>query len=138
MLKEETKTKVSHVVSRPGRKHGDADVTIPVAEALTTVPGIPQKEEDVAFYSRVYPIESQNIEKAADREWVWTVYTEDILKYRTRHDELNEPLVNAAAVSGKRAIFMQHPPLSFRCRLVPGRYRIAAGQFKIHNCKMQR
>ncbi|MCI0797085.1 MAG: hypothetical protein J4N99_09735 [Chloroflexi bacterium] len=100
MLKEEAREKVSHVVTRPGRKHGDADVQIPVAEALATVPGIPLKEEDVAFYSRVYPIESQNIEKAADREWVWTVYTEDILKYRTRHDELNEPLVSAAAVSG--------------------------------------
>jgi ferredoxin len=100
MLKEESKSKISHVISRPGRKHGDADVTIQVAESLTTVPGIPQKEEDVAFYSRVYPIESQNIDKAADREWVWTVYTEDILKYRTRHDELNEPLVNAAAISG--------------------------------------
>ncbi|MDA0771203.1 MAG: hypothetical protein BZY79_02665 [SAR202 cluster bacterium Casp-Chloro-G4] len=100
MLKEEARKTVSHVVTRPGRKHGDADVIIPVADALATVPGIPQKEEDVAFYSRVYPIESQNIEKAADREWVWTVYTEDILKYRARHDELNEPLVSAALTSG--------------------------------------
>jgi Pyruvate/2-oxoacid:ferredoxin oxidoreductase delta subunit len=91
---------VSHVVTRPGRKYGDPEYVIPVPEDLTTVPGIPVKEEDVSFYTRVYPIESQNIEKAADREWVWTVYTEDIYKYREKHDHLNKPLVDAALYSG--------------------------------------
>jgi hypothetical protein len=67
---------ISHVVTRPGRRFNDADVDIPVAEDLTTVPGIPLRENDVSFYSRVYPQETQNIEKAADREWVWTVYSE--------------------------------------------------------------
>jgi Pyruvate/2-oxoacid:ferredoxin oxidoreductase delta subunit len=100
MLKESPRKNVHHVVKRPGRKHGDPDVEIPVAEDLVTVPGIPKRDEDVAFYSRVYPIETQNIEKAADREWVWSVYTDEILKYRHRHDELNKPLVDAAAVSG--------------------------------------
>src|ERR1044071_2189631 len=94
-----TKT-VNHVVTRPGRKHGDADVQIPVADDLTTVPGIRQRDADVSFYSRVYPQETQNIEKAADRQWVWSVYSEETLKHRKRHDELNEPLVDAAAVSG--------------------------------------
>ena len=65
---------VSHVVTRPGRRHGDADVQIPVAEDLTTVPGSPTREVDVFFYSRVYSLEFQNIDKAADREWVWTVF----------------------------------------------------------------
>ena len=92
---------VSHVVTRPGRRHGDEDVEIPVPEELATVPGIPLREKDVSFYSRVYPLETQNIEKAADREWVWTVYTDEILKYRKEHDERNEPLVAAAAVSGE-------------------------------------
>ena len=100
MLKENPRKQVHHVVTRPGRRHGDPDVEIPVAEDLTTTPGIPQKSEDVSFYSRVYPLESQNIEKAADREWVWTVYTEEIKKYRLRHDELNEPLVNYAHETG--------------------------------------
>ena len=100
MLKENPRKAVHHVVKRPGRLQGDADVEIPVAEDLTTTPGIPQKSEDVSFYSRVYPLESQNIEKAADREWVWTVYTEEIYKYRLRHDELNEPLVNYAHSTG--------------------------------------
>jgi len=91
---------VNHVVTRPGRKHGDADVQIPVADDLSTVPGIPLREADVSFYSRVYPQETQNIEKAADRQWVWTVYSEETKMYRRRHDEINEPLVDAAAVSG--------------------------------------
>ena len=46
---------VSHVVKRPGRTHGDADVEIPVAEDLATVPGVPKRDDDVAFYSREYP-----------------------------------------------------------------------------------
>ena len=95
MLKE-----VHHVVTRPGRRHGDPEVDIPVAEDLATVPGAPVRQEDVSFYTRVYPLETQNIEKAADRDWVWTVYTPDVLEYRERHDELNQPLVDAALVSG--------------------------------------
>jgi ferredoxin len=91
---------VHHVVTRPGRKHGDADVQIPVAEDLTTVPGIRMRDSDLSFYSRVYPIEGQNIEKAADRRWVWTVYNEETANYRRYHDEVSEPLIHAAAVSG--------------------------------------
>jgi len=91
---------VDHVVTRPGRKHGDADVEIPVAQDLTTVPGIRMREADVSFYSRMYPQETQNIEKAADRRWVWTVYSEETMYFRKKHDDVNEPLVDAAAVSG--------------------------------------
>jgi len=91
---------VNHVVTRPGRKHGDVDVQIPVADDLTTVPGIPLRETDLSFYSRVYPQETQNIDKAADRRWVWTVYSDEMKMYRKRHDDINEPLVDAAAVSG--------------------------------------
>ena len=92
---------VSHVVKRPGRKPGRPDVEIPVAEDLVTEPGIPQREVDVSFYSREEPIESQNIDKAADREWVWTVYTDDVRAYREEHDRNNKPLVDAAAVTGE-------------------------------------
>lgn len=91
---------VHHVVTRPGRKHGDVDVQIPVAEDLTTVPGIRMRDSDLSFYSRVYPIEGQNIEKAADRRWVWTVYNEETANYRRYHDAVSEPLIHAAAVSG--------------------------------------
>ena len=41
--------KVHHVVKRPGRKPGDSDVDIPVAEDLVTEPGIPKMEKDVSF-----------------------------------------------------------------------------------------
>jgi ferredoxin len=58
------------------------------------------RDSDLSFYSRVYPIEGQNIEKAADRRWVWTVYNEETANYRRYHDEVSEPLIHAAAVSG--------------------------------------
>ena len=90
-----------HVVSRPGRRREDPDIEIPVAEDLTSVPGIPAREAEVAFYSREYPLESQNIEKSADREWAWMVYTEEIGKYRRGHEERIKPLVEAAVVSGE-------------------------------------
>ncbi len=93
--------KVHHVVKRPGRRPGDPDIEIPVAEDLASVPGIPTRESDVSFYSRVYPLETQNIEKAADREWVWTVYTPEMVEYRKHHDELTKPLIDAAKVSGE-------------------------------------
>ena len=91
---------VSHIVRRPGRQVGDPDVEIPVAEDLSTVPGIPLNEKDISFYNRVYPEETQNIVKAADREWVWTVYTEELAEYRHYHEEVGRPLISAAAASG--------------------------------------
>ena len=91
---------VHHSVRRPGRTPGEPDVEIPVAADLATVPGIPLREHDVSFYSREYPIESQTIDKGADREWVWTVYTEEIEDYRKGHDERVEPLIAEATVSG--------------------------------------
>ena len=51
-----SKKSVSHIVTRSGRKHGDPEVAIPVAEDLQTVPGIPNRERDVSFFSREYPI----------------------------------------------------------------------------------
>ena len=88
--------KVDHVVTRPGLKPGDPVVNIPVAADLSTVPGIPLRQVDVSFYSREHPLESQTMEKAADRQWVWTVYTEEAAEYRKGHDERVKPLVAAA------------------------------------------
>ena len=92
--------KLHHTVTRPGRMMVDEDVEIKVAEELATVPGIPKIDSDVDFYSRNYPLETQNIEKSADREWVWTVYSGEMYEYRKHHDEVNKPLVEAAFVSG--------------------------------------
>ena len=43
------KKKVNHVVKRPGHKIGDADVEIPIAADLVSVPGSPTREHDVSF-----------------------------------------------------------------------------------------
>ncbi len=91
---------VSHSVKRPGRVMGDPDVEIPVAEDLATVPGIPLRQVDVSFYSRIEPLESQNVEKGADRDWVWTVYEDDVAEYIKGHDERMKPFIDTALVSG--------------------------------------
>ena len=77
-----TLKEINHVVTRPGRTLDHPDVEIPVADDLSTVPGIPKRDKDVAFYTRNYPLETQAIEKAADREWTWTVYTGEMYEYR--------------------------------------------------------
>ena len=67
--------KIGHVVVRPGRRHGDDPVEIPVPEELETVPGIPMNRKDVDFYSREYPLQRQQVEHAADTEWAPSVGT---------------------------------------------------------------
>jgi ferredoxin len=59
------------------------------------------READVSFYSRAYPLESQSIDKTADREWVWTVYTDEVVEYRKMHDDVARPLVMAASRTGE-------------------------------------
>ncbi|MCE2465202.1 MAG: hypothetical protein J4G01_03855 [Dehalococcoidia bacterium] len=93
--------KIGHKVKRPGRNHGDEPIEINVPEELETVPGVNQNSADVDFYSREYPLESQNIELTADREWVWTVYTHEVLEDRKQHDRLNGPIVAAALNTGE-------------------------------------
>ena len=71
---------ISHVVRRPGPRPGDPDVEIPVAEDLVTVPGHPVREADISFYSREYPLEQWHMEKGADRDWAWTVYSDEFFR----------------------------------------------------------
>ena len=101
---------VSHVVKRPGRKPEDPDLEIPVAEDLAGVPGVPLIDADVSFYSRVEPLESQTIEKGADRDWVWTVYSDEMARYKKAHDERSKPLVEAAAESASVVPFAAPEP----------------------------
>ena len=91
---------VSHTVTRPGRKHGDADINIPVAENLATLPGIPQDPVDVAFYSREYPLETQSIDLSADRRWAWEMQADDLTEFRESQEERMAALYEAALVSG--------------------------------------
>ena len=74
--------RLSHTVKRPGRLPGDPDVEIPVAEDLASVPGVPQNPVDVAFYSREYPLETQAIEKSADRQWALATQSKDFDEFR--------------------------------------------------------
>ena len=77
---------ISHVVRRPGPRPGDPDVEIPVAEDLVTVPGHPVREADISFYSREEPLEQWHMEKGADRDWAWTVYSDEFFDFRKAHE----------------------------------------------------
>ena len=91
---------ISHTVTRPGMRDGDPDIEIPVAEDLTSVPGVPQKPVDVAFYSREYPLETQSIDKSADRQWAWASQPGDITEVRKVQEKRMEPMYEASIISG--------------------------------------
>ena len=92
---------VRHTVSRPGRRDGDPDIEIPVAEELATGPGSPEKPADVAFYTREYPLQTQSIDYSADRQWAWVNQPDDLTEFRKVQDARMEPMYEAALVSGE-------------------------------------
>ena len=71
--------KIGHSITRPGRRHGDEEVTINVPEELENLPGVIQNPHEVEFYSREYPLESQTVEYTADFEWLKSVAPEEFL-----------------------------------------------------------
>ena len=113
--------KVHHVVRRPGNRLGDPDIEIPVAEDLVTEPGAPVREGDVSFYSREYPLEAHFVENSADREWLWSQYTESFAQWRIEHEKVDTPLVEAAAVSGDIPPHGEPDPISTRRSRYAGR-----------------
>jgi ferredoxin len=94
------KKTVGQTVTRPGRRAGDPAVTIPIPADLMTVPGIPVRQNEVDFYSREYPIESQNVDFSADRQWAMTVLSPEAYEHRKEHERINAPLVAAARHTG--------------------------------------
>ena len=88
--------KISHIVTRPESREGNGSVSIPVAEELATTPGIPKREVDLSFYSRTQPLESQTIEKTADRVWTWSVFSDEVAEYLNHHINATKPLVDIA------------------------------------------
>jgi len=88
--------KISHIVTRPESREGNGPVSIPVAEELATTPGIPKREVDLSFYSRTQPLESQTIEKTADRVWTWSVFSDEVAEYLNHHINATKPLVDIA------------------------------------------
>ena len=95
--------KVGHEITRPGNKLGDPAVTIPVAEDLLTVPGIPARESDVAFFSREYPLENMALEESASAEWARKIrdnYSEEYRAFSQEHQKHMEPIVEWVKNSG--------------------------------------
>ena len=97
------KKKVGHYVQRPGRNPGDADVVIPVAEDLETVPGIPLRESDVAFFSREDPLENMAIAESASADWARrqrSGQSPELLAFYEEHQHEMEPIVEWVRSSG--------------------------------------
>jgi NAD-dependent dihydropyrimidine dehydrogenase PreA subunit len=87
---------VSHFVTRPGRTLEDPNVIIPVAEDLTTVPGIPKREKDVAFFSREYPLENMGLEESASAAWAREIrksHSPEAQELYHKHELAMEPIV---------------------------------------------
>ena len=87
---------IAHTVTRPGRLPGDPDVTIPVAEDLTTVPGIPKRDKDVSFFSREYPLENMGVEESASAAWAREIrrdYSTEAKELYEKHDVAMEPII---------------------------------------------
>ena len=94
--------KVHHIVTRPGNNHGDKNINIKVAEDIASTPGIPTIESDVSFYSREYPQEAHFIENSADRNWLWSQYTDTFTAFRKYYEKQESPLIKGANDSGDR------------------------------------
>ena len=94
---------VGHSVTRPGRKLGDAPVTIPVAEELETVPGIPERPADVSFFSREYPLENMALEESASADWSRAQRdskSPEAREFFEAHQARMEPIVDWVMTSG--------------------------------------
>ena len=88
--------RVAHYVTRPGKDLGDPPVTIPVAEDLVSVPGIPTRENDVSFFSREYPLENMAIEESASAAWAREQrnnFSPEARAFAEEHQQHMEPIV---------------------------------------------
>ena len=98
------KKTIAHSVTRPGRKPEDPNITIPVAEDLKTVPGIPSRERDVSFFSREYPLENMALEESASAEWAGEIQKSkapEARKFFEEHEARMEPIVDWIQSSGE-------------------------------------
>ena len=89
--------KIGHEVVRPGKRLGDAEVSIPIPEELETVPGIPLNNREVDWYAREYPLESMNVSERASRDWANTMRDQhaEMREIRKEHEKLNRTLIMA-------------------------------------------
>ena len=97
---------VSHYVTRPGRQLGDQSITIPVADDLVSVPGIPARVSDVSFFSREYPLENMALEESASAEWAREQrnnHSPEVRAFAEEHQQHMEPIVEWVKESGSLA-----------------------------------
>jgi ferredoxin len=97
------KKEVSHYVKRPGRNAGDPDVVIPVAKDLVSVPGIPNREIDVSYFSREDPLENMAIAESASAEWARKLrngHSPEYAAFAEEHQHEMEPIVEWVRTSG--------------------------------------
>ncbi len=94
--------KIGHTVTVPGSLNGSMTdsqaYSIPIPEELETVPGHPEDPETVNYYTRNYPLESENIINFA---WIsWSVKNGDMNEAFHDHLRQDRPIVVAARASG--------------------------------------
>ena len=70
------KRRIGKIIRRPGSGYGDSEIEIPIAEDLLKVEGIPQRDAEVSYYSREFPLESFALENSASAEWARTERSE--------------------------------------------------------------
>ena len=70
------KRRIGKIITRPGLGYGDSDIEIPIAQDLLKVEGIPQRDAEVSYYSREFPLESFALENSASAEWARTERSE--------------------------------------------------------------
>ena len=95
--------KVGHYTTRPGRALGDPAITIPVAEDLETVPGIPTRERDVSFFNREQPLENMALEESASADWAReerNSHSPEAREFFEDHQARKEPIVDWVMRSG--------------------------------------
>ena len=95
--------RVAHYVTRPGKDLEDPTFTIPVAEDLVSVPGIPTRDNDVSFFSREYPLENMAIEESASAAWAREQrnnFSPEARAFAEEHQQHMEPIVEWVRTSG--------------------------------------
>ena len=70
------KRRIGKIITRPGLGYGDSDIEIPIAQDLLKVEGVPQRDAEVSYYSREFPLESFALEHSASAEWARTERSE--------------------------------------------------------------
>ncbi len=78
-------------------------MTIPIARDLETVPGIPQRDGEVSFYSREYPLESVAVEQSASAYWasqVRNTHAPEVARLYEEHQRRMRPILEWIRASG--------------------------------------